>query len=54
MHFPVAAALAGALDDWGQVSDLLLELLHQPPHLLLGGDLLQEQDVQDATLRLRV
>ena len=27
MHFPVAAALAGALDDWGQVSDCL----HQPP-----------------------
>ena len=34
MHFPVAAALAGALDDWGQVSDLLLELLHQSPSIL--------------------
>ena len=30
------------------------ELLHQPPDLLLGGDLLQGQDVPDAALRPRV
>ena len=30
------------------------ELVHQLAYLLLGGDLLQEQDVQDAALRPRV
>ena len=30
------------------------ELVHQLAYLLLGGDLLQEQDVQDAALRSRV
>ena len=30
------------------------ELLHQPPDLLLGRDLLQGQDVPDAALRPRV
>ena len=30
------------------------QLLHQPPDLLLGGHLLQGQDVPDAALRPRV
>ena len=36
MHFPVAAALAGALDDWGQVSHGIMIILNVGLHIVLS------------------